>query len=644
MQAPKDKIQILVVEDNPGDVHLIRIFLRESGIKHTMLHAPTFLDALEVLDKEDVDLIFLDLTLPDTHGFKTLAAMTEKHPNLPVIVLAGVSDETYGPQLLKAGAQDYLVKGMFNASLLGRCIRYSLQNHAAKCKIEEYAKQLAVNEKRYLESQKMAKLGNWDLDLVTNKMAWSEEVHHIFEFPPSSYALALNNYLDYVHPDDRAMFEDAIAEASKDGKLHKVEYRIVVGGKQLKYLVNQIKLFYDNINGRLFLAGVVQDVTEQKQSELLLQEKSVTDNVLKMKGDLLANLGFNVRTPLNSIVSFIHLLGLTKPSPQQEEYLHSLEQSADDLSDALGKLLNFTTLSADNIQVAQTPFKMGELIKNLIAIIQIRANSQGKTLVTEVEFEKPDMVMGDADKLFQALYNLLENALSRIPKEGKITFKIKGYAPKEQSVRIAFSIKDNGPTLSQDEIEMMLEGKTAKHNKNQVPDAHAYSILVAKKLFESLKADFALESKSSGGLSAQVKMTFQQAKDIPSSSTERLPAKSLRILLAEDHFLNQIATKRVLLTWQDGVEVEIAENGLIALQKFNEQHFDVILMDLQMPEMGGIEATEAIRKTSQIPIIALTASSSPQEEEKCMAAGFSQYLSKPFKPQDLFNKIVSVVK
>ena len=119
------------------------------------------------------------------------------------------------------------------------------------------------------------------------------------------------------------------------------------------------------------------------------------------------------------------------------------------------------------------------------------------------------------------------------------------------------------------------------------------------------------------------------------------PEVPLKILLVEDHFLNQIATKKVLTTWSDLVTVDIAENGLIRVEKYREHGYDLILMDIQMPVMGGIEATQKIREKSLVPIIALTANSSKQEAEKCKEAGINDYVSKPFKPLDLYSKIMA---
>jgi CheY-like chemotaxis protein len=119
------------------------------------------------------------------------------------------------------------------------------------------------------------------------------------------------------------------------------------------------------------------------------------------------------------------------------------------------------------------------------------------------------------------------------------------------------------------------------------------------------------------------------------------PDIPLKILLVEDHFLNQIATKKVLTTWSDLVSVDIAENGLIGLEKFREHGYDLVLMDLQMPVMTGIESSKKIREKSNVPIIALTANSSKQEADKCFEAGINDYIAKPFKPQDLYAKIMN---
>ena len=217
-------------------------------------------------------MVLLDLTLPDSTGFKTLSNFLEKVPNIPVIVLTGINNEIVGNQAIKAGAQDFLVKGQFDGKLLGRAIRYSVQRFKTHLKLEDVATELAISKKRYLEAQEMAHFGNWEVDLVSNEMKWTAEVYNIFGFQPNSLQPTLSGYLSYVLLEDKAAVEEVFEQAAKDGKTHKMEHRIVVEGTNIKYLALQAKVNFEEINGKIILVGVVQDITERKLSEQLIIE------------------------------------------------------------------------------------------------------------------------------------------------------------------------------------------------------------------------------------------------------------------------------------------------------------------------------------------------------------------------------------
>ena len=230
------KTQILIIEDNPGDVNLIKEYLKEASIKDEVINASTFFDGMDAIKSNNISIVLLDLSLPDSSGFKTLSNFLDKQPHIPVIVLTGTNNEIVGNQSIKAGAQDYLVKGQFDGKQLGRSIRYAIQRFKAQQKLEDAAKKLYISESRYLEAQSMANFGNWSMDIVTNEMKWSDEVYRIFNFQPNSISPTYSDYMSYVHFEDKNHVEEFFVKAGKDGKTHKIEHRIVIEGKTIKYI------------------------------------------------------------------------------------------------------------------------------------------------------------------------------------------------------------------------------------------------------------------------------------------------------------------------------------------------------------------------------------------------------------------------
>ena len=639
--SSKDKTQILIIEDNPGDAHLVRIYLKEAGLKHTLHHADSFYEGTSIAEEKPIDLVLLDLSLPDSHGFKTLTNFLAKFPNIPVIVLTGLNDELVGTQAVKAGAQDYLVKGQFESNLLARVIRYSSQRFKTQQRLELSAKNLALSEKRFMEAQEMAHFGNWEMDIVTNEMKWSKEVYRIFNFNPGSLKPTLSDYLSYVHLEDRTNVEDAFDEVSKNGKLKRIEYRIVLGGTKIKHLVNQVKIQYDEATEKILLVGALQDITEHIVSRRLTEEKNISERAYKVKEEILEDMSFHIRTPLSSVLNLSFLLETTTLSKQQVEYVDNLKDAINDLTVSVNNLMNFSVLVTEKVKLEKTQFKIEDLLQSVRQVVKIKADNKNIKLEYIVDEDVPDKMIGDANKINQVLFNLLDNGIKFTGKNGKVSLKVSLKSKDEESNEavLEFLIKDNGQGISKSKIVDLLASDRLLMEKYDDNEKKKLGLPIVNKLLKNMEGQLSIESRENYGSKFLVELPLQMVKAIKKSMASK-PSNPLRILLVEDHFLNQLATKRVLTTWSDNVTVDIAENGLIGVDKFRAHSYDLILMDLQMPVMNGFDATEKIREASKIPIIALSANSSHQEAEKTKGVGMNDYLAKPFKPVDLYEKIM----
>lgn len=634
-----DKTQILVIEDNPGDAHLVRIYLKEAGLKHVLAHAETLYEGLRIMEEKPIELVLLDLSLPDSHGFRTLTKFREKHPNVPVIVLTGLNDELVGNQAVRAGAQDYLVKGQFESNLLARVIRYSLQRFSSQQRLEQYAKNLSLSEKRFIEAQEMAHFGNWEMDIVNNEMKWSKEVFRIFGFREGSIMPTLSDYMSYVHMEDKALVEDTFEEVTKNGLLQRIEYKIVLGGTKVKHLVNQIKIQYDEATEKILLVGALQDITEHKLSQKLTEEKNISERAYKVKEEILEDMSFHIRTPLSSVFNLSFLLETTELSPQQREYVDNLKDAVNDLSISVNNLMNFSVLVSEKVTLEETQFKLSELYESVKQVVKIKADNKNIKLDYLVEENVPTKLIGDANKINQVLYNLLDNGIRFTAKNGKVSLKVSVLSQTEDTIRVQFLVKDNGIGIPKSKIPELLESDKLLMESHDDEEKKKFGLPIVNKLLKSMDGLLSIESREGYGSKFMIELPLKKVKVIKKTAAA-IPTNPLRILLVEDHFLNQLATKRVLTTWSNLVTVDIAENGLIGVEKFRAHNYDLVLMDLQMPVMNGFEATEKIRETSTVPIIALSANSSHQEAEKTKAVGMNDYLSKPFKPQELYEKIM----
>jgi signal transduction histidine kinase len=637
------KVQILYIEDNLGDANLLKIYLKAAGIKHELYISNTFYEGVEIAEENPIDLVLLDLSLPDSHGFKTLTNFLSKFPKIPVIVMTGLSDEIIGNQSIKAGAQDYLLKGEFDSNLLGRVIRYSLQRHSSQQKLERYAKNLTVSERRYIEAQEMAHFGNWEMDIVTNEMQWTDEVYRVFGYEPQSISPVFSDYLNFIHPEDRGIFEDAFNKVLKDGQLRKIEYRIIVSGRKIKYISNQLKVYFDESEEKTLLVGAVQDVSDLKLSQDLMIEKNLSERTSKIKEEILEDLGFHIRTPLSSLVNLSFLMENTESPDQVMEYVDGLKISINDLSVAVNNLMNFSILLSEKVKVEESQFKTEELVQRIEQVFQLKADAKNVDLDLIIFDSVPETLIGDINKIHQVLYNLMDNAIKFTKKGGKVNLKMICNDTKSDNTRLFMIIEDTGEGIDAGKVEELKNvGELLTVNYDE-ENKTGLGLAIVNKLTEKMEGTVNIESRLGIGTKFTIDLPIRVAF-IKKRKGEDKPTAPLKILLIEDHFLNQIATKKVLTTWSDFVKVDIAENGLVGFEKFRAYRYDMILMDLQMPIMNGFQSTEKIREYDKdIPIIALTANSSSQEADKARDIGMSDYMSKPFKPMDLYAKIMSVL-
>jgi CheY-like chemotaxis protein len=638
---------ILLVEDNPADAYLVKVYLNEASVRHDLVHTETLFEGIDVLREREIQMILLDLTLPDSQGFKTLTSLLERITDVPVIVMTGLNNEIVGNQAVKAGAQDFLVKGQFDGKLLGRSIRYAQQRFKEQKKREEILANLSSSEKRYSEAQIMGHFGNWQMDIVTNEMVWTDEVYRIFGSLPGGIQPTMTSYLSFVHPEDKLLVEDFFEEAMKNGRQHHLEHRLVLNGIHVKYMSVTAKINVEENNGKIFLVGIVQDITERKVAEKLLIEKNLSLKSNRIKEEVLADMSFHIRTPLSTIVNLLFLMDSTAISSQQKELLDGLRTSVDDLGITINNLLNLSILVSEKMKVEDETFVVRDFLQSVRKLVQIKADNAAVKVNYNLDKNLPDKCIGDVKKLTQIMYNLLNNAIRLCDRNGEVDVDILMNETDDKTVVFDCKIKDNGRALSAEKIKDLLDTdrllKTYSETDNTGDEKmHEIGVAIVSKLTSILEGELSIIGTEGKGNIHQFSVPFKISKTVRLKPGEA-PNSPLRILLVEDHFLNQIATKKVLTTWSEYISVDIAENGLVGVEKHREHNYDLVLMDIQMPVMNGIDSTKRIRERSDVPIIALTANASRSEMEKCLETGMNDYLAKPFKPHDLYAKIMGLL-
>ncbi len=637
---------ILLIAGERSDQQYLEQCLEEAAMKVHLRKAQTLYEGLQLLEQEqEIELVLLDLALPDVSGFKALTRYLEHSPHIPVIVISELNNEIIGNQAVKAGAQDFLVKGQFDGKLLGRAIRYSLHRFATQKEFEEVARRLAISQSRYVEAQQMAHFGNWEMDLVSNTMHWSDEMKRIFGMPPSKAEFSLTEYLEVVHPEERRAVEQWFEEVMKSGHQQRIEHRILVHGSKIKHIALRARISMDDRAGKPVLLGVVQDITERKLNEQLMLEQKVSRTAARISHEVLSELSFQIRTPMATVLNLLFLLDKTNLDKEQRELLQALQMSFDDLLLSVNNLLNFSVFAGIEMPRNEMEQEVDQLLQQIRQALALRAQNAGLELEFEVDREIPARLQFDPALTLQVLYSLIDSTIQFASPGSAIIVGVRHQAATADNQWLRVSVELDHPLIQAESLELLKQGEKLLES---IDEAHlqcketraaltmAISARITRALGGELKVDYLPEDE-------RLCVHLQLPATIVSAMrrfTGGKPEVPIKILLVEDHFLNQIATRQILTTWSPLVTVDIAENGLVGYEKFRAHGYDLVLMDIQMPEMNGIEAARKIRELSDVPIIALTAHASRQEQDKCFEAGMNDYLTKPFQPEELYARIM----
>jgi CheY-like chemotaxis protein len=534
-----------------------------------------------------------------------------------------------------------MVKSELNSKVIGKAIRYAIQRHTSQQKLKELSANLSADQERYLEAQKMGKFGCWEMDIVSHEMYWSDEVFKLFGFQHQSFQPTMSEYMNYVHTDDKEKVEAFFDATSKANGMINVEHRIITEGRNIKYISIQSRLVNDSRNQKIKVVGAIQDVTERKLNEKLMIEKNISRGMLNVKEQMLSDIGFQIRTPLSSITNMLFLLENMPGSSRQSELVDGLKNSFDELFGAVNNLLNYAMVGQDNLSDKEEEFKLEEFVGAFKRMALLKAGANNVKIDFNLSDSIPAKVMTYPKKLTQLFYNIANLAFTDDLESQEIDVQA-GMAD-HQANQFELKLKGYKPDFFNPEMIALLKAedyKTILDNVENTQNHHLLNVAILNKIIRQINGNLEINlDKDSLIMSLPVKKVEKVVVDI----NAKAPSSPLSVLLVEDHFLNQIATKKILTTWSSQVTVDIAENGLIGLEKHREHEYDLILMDLQMPVMNGFDSSTKIREMSDVPIIALTASASAHEETKCKAAGINAYLTKPFKPEDLHMKIMELL-
>jgi signal transduction histidine kinase len=393
----------------------------------------------------------------------------------------------------------------------------------------------------------------------------------------------------------------------------------------------------------------------EQQNLALVLAKDQAESSAKVKEQFLANISHEIRTPMNAIVGMSNLLNQTLLNDDQEEYVKYIRKASDNLLVLINDILDFSKLEAGRIEFEKIEFDLFATINEVKQILHFKAKEKNLEINIDIDPDAPEFVIGDKFRLNQVMLNLVGNGI-KFTDKGSISIEVRKIDDNDRYTNLLFSVIDTGIGISPDKIKTIFTSfSQASTDTTRKYGGTGLGLTISKQLVELQGGKMYVYSKVNEGSNFSFNLSFlksnttqveikKEAKEENQKKFEVLYGK--KVLLVEDNKMNQVLARKVLMA--KGMEVDIAENGKIAIEKLQKNSYRIILMDIHMPVMDGFDTTEHIRSNftdhkKRIPIIAVTGAALENEKSKCFACGMNDYITKPFDQFELYGKIEKLI-
>jgi signal transduction histidine kinase len=629
-QSMKEYIpSILIVDDIKENIQTLEMNMR--SLNAQIITALNGMDALELIKTHDFALMIIDVQMPELNGFE-LAEMIRngrRNRHTPIIFLtAAYYDQNSIHQGYRAGAVDYITKPFNREILLSKArifLELDKKNHEL-CKAKQEFQSIVQDQ----------------TDLICRT---DRDFNIIFTNRALLIALTLpfgslrnKNILHWMSQKDVKKIKQACTELSPTNAIFKINHGINVSASRTIIASTIVRALFDKEYELTGYQLVMRDITtETKIKEDLLDAKIAAENTTRTRSQFLANMSHEIRTPMNSIIGLLQLLQDSQLDDDQKENIEVIQFSANKLMTLLDDIIDFSKIDSGHINLHSDWFNLKELLIKTTRLLEPAAKSNGNTLVLSAAKNLPEIVKGDELRLGQILVNLINNA-NKFTKKGKIELKVDQQAQNKNMVTMRFTVTDNGIGMSEN-----IQNKIFQIYEQADPEifrqygGSGLGLAISKALCEKMGGSIHVSSIQNEGTSFWIDLNFETK-----NNHIKMKNTTPEILLVEDNKINRLIIENVLK--RNNFKFDIAENGQIAVEKFKEKQYAVIIMDLQMPVMDGFTATANIRElekesnsTENCRIVAHSANNSQEDQKKCAAIGMDAFLEKSGDTKPLIN-------
>ncbi len=507
---------------------------------------------------------------------------------------------------------------------------------------------LRESEQRWIFALEGSSSGVWDYNLLTGEVFYSKKLKELLGYTAEEpFENSIKTWNTLVHPEDVAMANEQIIRfVNGSTTSYENEQRALHKDGSYHWYLNKAIIANKDENGKAIrLIGTVTDISNRKKNELeLIKAKEMAEGSAKAKRLFLANMSHEIRTPMNAILGLSEQLRSSLLHPDQEFLINIINDAARSLQVLIDDILDFSKIEEGKLSLEYIDFDLHEQVRRIISMLLHKAQEKNISIRMEFDWKIAHIVKGDPNRLSQVLINIVGNAI-KFTREGYVHVNCRLENSSDQKQLVKITVADTGVGMTEESLSnIFTEFYQEDQSIARKFGGTGLGLSISKNLVELMGGDISIESEKNIGTQVHIKLPFDTSENKylpvnkPDEYINRAAFDNKRILLVEDNKVNRIVASIILKKMN--MIIDEAENGKVALYYTQENKYDLILMDLQMPEMDGITTTRIIRENNiNTPIIALTANAIQEELEELMQKGFNSYLVKPFEEKKLLLKI-----